>query len=65
MGGIAEDERTAHAAAFGVLVFLTVTAVMVLPVLSLAHVAAIVHSLVGRCRIDTKDALGETSTREE
>lgn len=50
MGGIAEHERTAHDAAYGVLVMLTVTAAMALPVLLLGYVAAIVHSFVRRRR---------------
>ena len=46
MGGIAEHERTAHDGAYRVLVVLTYSAVMALPVLLLLYGAAIVRARI-------------------
>lgn len=44
MGGIAEADRTAHDAAYGVLVLLTLLASMAFPVLLVAYAISIAHS---------------------
>lgn len=48
MGGIADADRTAHDAAYGVLVMLTLLSTTLLPVLLVAYVAGIVHSWLRR-----------------
>lgn len=48
MGGIAEADRSAHDAAYGVLVGLTLLATTLAPVLVLAYLGAIVHARVKR-----------------
>ncbi len=50
MGGIAESDRTAHDAAYSVLVSLTLLAVMALPVLLAAYLIAIGHGFWARRR---------------
>ena len=44
MGGIAENERSVHDDAYGVLLMLTVVSMMALPVLLLSYGASILHS---------------------
>jgi len=61
MGGIAESERSAHDAAYGVLVGLTLLSSLLAPVLLLAYLGAIIHSrmkLERRRARDNGGALG-------
>jgi hypothetical protein len=53
MGSIAESERGAHDAAYGVLVTLTVLSMVAAPVLLLAYLAAIVHARWRKAHQDT------------
>lgn len=52
MGSIAESERGAHDAAYGVLVTLTVISMVAAPVLLFAYLAAIVHARWRKARND-------------